>query len=85
MEINIELLNILGLLAEEDKFKVTAAVALGADSLSDIAKASGLDNGKITRTLVRLEKAGLVENRGDDRYRYCAKVLKDLYFEISRS
>jgi DNA-binding MarR family transcriptional regulator len=74
MEMNKDLLNILGLLADEDKFKVTRATALGAGTPGDIGKATGLDSSKIIKTLVRLEKAGLIENRGDDGYYYCAKV-----------
>lgn len=85
MEINMEILSITGLLADEDKFKVTAAISLGAGTLSDISNTTGLDNQKIIKTLVRLEKAGLIENLGDNGYHYCAKVLKDLNVELSHS
>jgi hypothetical protein len=85
METDIKLLSTMGLLADEDKFKVTGAIALGAGTPSDIGKTTGLDSSKIIKTLVRLEKAGLIENRGDNGYYYCAKVLKDLYFGLSQT
>jgi hypothetical protein len=85
MEINTKLLNILGLLADEDKFKVAAAISLGAGTVSAICNSTGLDDANIIKSIVSLEKAGLVENKGTAGYLYCPKALKDLNFELSRT
>jgi hypothetical protein len=85
MEINIALLQMLGSLADEDKFKIVATISLGNRSLKDIVNNTGLEGSKIIKILARLEKAGLIENREDDSYHYRAKGLKDLYFELSRT
>ena len=85
MEMIKELLNVLSLLADEDKFKILAAISLGTGTLSGIGKATGLDSPEIIKTLVRLEKAALIENKGDNGHRYCAKTIKDLNFELGRT
>lgn len=56
---------LVGLLAEEHRLAVVAALVLGATSTAEVRRATGLD-ARTTRTaLDRLERAGLVE-RSDD-------------------
>jgi hypothetical protein len=54
---------LLGLLAEEDRLRVVAALALGARTTAEVRTATGLDARAAGRALARLEDAGLV--RGD--------------------
>jgi hypothetical protein len=67
---------ILGLLAEEDRLKAVAALALGATSTAEIAAATGLGARQLGRALARLAAGGLVE--GDPAgYRLRAEVLRE--------
>jgi hypothetical protein len=56
---------LLGLVAEEDRIKVVAALALGARTTADIRERTGLDGRATGRALVRLEDAGVVRADGD--------------------
>jgi hypothetical protein len=85
MEKNLALLNIIGLLADEDNFKILAAIALGNRTLTEISGKTGFENAKIVKVMVKLEKAGLIENQGESGYCYCARVLKDLNHRIGHS
>ena len=51
---------LLGLLADDDRLKVVAALALGATTTAEVRTASGLDARGAGRALARLEDAGLV-------------------------
>jgi hypothetical protein len=51
---------LIGLLACEDRLRVFAAVALGARTVQEIAKRSGLEETKVQAALPRLLGAGLV-------------------------
>lgn len=51
---------LLGLLADDDRLKVVAALALGATSAAGVRDATGLDARTAGRALARLEDAGLV-------------------------
>ena len=84
MEINPELLSVTGTLADEENFKILAAVALGAKTPDKISRLTGFDNSKIIKSMVKLEKAGLVENTGDAGYRYCNQKLKDLNHHLNQ-
>ncbi len=55
---------IVGLLAEPDRLRVVAALALGASTLDDIAATAGLEPREATGALVRLEQGGLVATDG---------------------
>ena len=85
MEINPELLSIAGALADEENFKILAAVALGANTPEKICRLTGFDTTKITKAMVKLEKVGLVEDTGDAGYRYCNQKLKDINHNLNRS
>lgn len=52
-----------GLLADEERLRVFAAVALGARTVADAAHAAGLDETQVQNALPRLVQAGLVEQR----------------------
>ena len=52
---------LLGLLAEESRLKVVAAIVLGATTPAAVAGASGLDPKAVTKALDRLIKGGIVE------------------------
>jgi hypothetical protein len=84
MAMNLELMSIIGLLADEDNFKILAAIALGAGTLAEIGGKIGFDNAKIVKIIVRLEKAGLIEKIEETGYHYCPQVLADLNHNLGR-
>jgi hypothetical protein len=55
---------LLGLVAEDDRLRVVAALVLGAQSLADIAAAAQLDVRRTGRALSRLETGGVVSSEG---------------------
>jgi hypothetical protein len=60
---------LIGLLADDDRRKVVAAMILGASTTRDIASKSGLDLRRTVRSLTRLVNGGLVEEgRGDEHW-----------------
>jgi hypothetical protein len=52
---------VLGLLADEDRLRVVAALALGARTPAEVAAAAGMDIRRAGRALARLTTGGLVE------------------------
>jgi hypothetical protein len=52
-----------GLLGDEERLRVVAAITLGAQTVDDIADASGLEAGDVRRVLQRLVAAGLVDRQ----------------------
>jgi hypothetical protein len=68
---------LVGLLAEESRLKVMAAVVLGATAESAIAGATGLDAKSIRKALDRLIKGGLVEATRPDGLRVATERFKD--------
>ena len=56
---------LVGLLADDDRRRVVAALTLGATGLDTVVDASGLPSEKASRALARLVDAGLVA-AGDD-------------------
>lgn len=55
-----------GLLADEDRLRVFAALSLGAQSLTDVASTAGVEPRLVVRALKRLEKGGVVRRIGHD-------------------
>jgi hypothetical protein len=51
-----------GLLGNEDRLRVVAAIALGARTVDDVAQAAGLVPHDVRRVLQRLVAAGVVDN-----------------------
>jgi hypothetical protein len=69
---------LVGLLAEEGRLKVVAAIALGANTPAAIAGASGLEPKAVTKALERLIKGGLVEATGDRGLRVAVERFRDV-------
>jgi hypothetical protein len=67
---------LLALLAEPDRLKVLAAVALGANSLPDVADYAGLTPKTAAKALSRLAAGGLVEGGSGEGYRVRAETLR---------
>jgi hypothetical protein len=76
METNIEPKKIIGIMADEDKFKIIAAVALGANTLEKIAAMTGYDNQVILKALIKLETAGLAEKKENTGYTFNIEALR---------
>lgn len=55
---------LLGLLADEDRLRVVAALALGATTPAEVRDRTGLDARVVGRALARLEDAGVVVASG---------------------
>ena len=55
-----------GLLADEDRLRVFAALSLGARSLVEVADRSGVDARLAVKALKRLESGGVVRRLGND-------------------
>jgi hypothetical protein len=66
---------LVGLLADEDRLRVFAAVALGASTVAEIAERSGLDETVVQTALPRLVTSGLVSQ--DHGFRVSLEALQD--------
>src|SRR4051794_19825101 len=62
----VDAATIVGLLADPARLKVVAALALGARSLEDVARASGLPLKDVALAARRLARAGLVRRDGHE-------------------
>ena len=78
MEDDLAFRRILGLLTDEERFRITAAVSLGANTLDKIATMTGFDDPKIMKAIVKLEAAGLIEKKEDTGYSFCVDTLRGL-------
>jgi hypothetical protein len=58
---------LVGLLAEDDRLKAVAALALGAATLDDVVATSGLDARRAGAALERLASGGLVVTEADGK------------------
>jgi hypothetical protein len=67
---------LVGLLAEDSRLKVMAAVVLGATTESAIAGATGLDAKSIRKALDRLIRGGIVEATRPDGLRVATERFK---------
>lgn len=56
---------LLGLLADDDRLKVVAALTLGATTTAEVRDRTGLDARTVGRAIARLEDAGLVTAEGN--------------------
>jgi hypothetical protein len=68
---------LLALLAEPDRLKALAAVALGANSLPDVADYAGLDPKTAAKAVSRLVAGGLLEGGGGNGYRVRQETLRE--------
>ena len=75
---------LLGLLAEPDRLRVTAAVVLGHEHIGDIARVSGVDERAVGNALARLVAGGLMVRAGPG-YRFATEELKIAAQAVARS
>jgi len=68
---------LVALLAEPDRLKVLAAVALGANSLPDVAEYAGLLPKTAAKALSRLVAGGLLEGGSGEGYRVRYETLRE--------
>lgn len=68
---------VVGLLADDDRLRVVAAVALGARTADAVAEHTALDNRTVHKALERLVAAGLVEVGGDG-FRIAVERLREV-------
>lgn len=66
---------ILALLADPDRFRVASALALGAASVVEVERMSGLDQRTIERALSRLIAGGLVTKERGSGHRFATEEL----------
>jgi hypothetical protein len=59
-----EAATLLGLLADEDRLRVVAALVLGATTAAEVRAATALDARAVGKALARLEEAGVVVSDG---------------------
>src|SRR3989304_7121657 len=68
---------IRGMLSNENRLKVFAAVVLGASTLDKIGNMTKLDDNAIKRSLAQLRESGLIEKIDDAGYRLRIDVLRN--------
>jgi hypothetical protein len=68
--------DLLALLAEPDRLKALAAVALGAETLPEVAERAGLPPRAAARALNRLVAGGLLDGEGGEGYRVRSEALR---------
>ena len=76
MDVSPEPRELLALLAEPDRLRAVAAVALGATTLAEVAERAGLEPRAAARALSRLVAGGLLEGGRGERYRVRTETLK---------
>ena len=67
---------LLALLAEPDRLRALAAVALGARELAEVAERAGLEPKAAARALSRLVAGGLLEGEAGKGYRVRTEILQ---------
>jgi hypothetical protein len=67
---------VYGLLADDDRRRVFAALVLGAGDVAEVARAAGLEPRTVLVCLARLENAGVV-GKDADRWSVRADVLRE--------
>jgi hypothetical protein len=71
----LDAVRLAGLLADDDRRRVFAALVLGATDTASVATAAGLDVARTGKALSRLEEAGLVLRREDGRLEVDGQVF----------
>ncbi len=74
---------VLGLLADDDRLRVVAALILGARTPAEVAETTGLDVPTAGRALGRLSTGGLVEQDGDG-YRLVRERFREAFQTLDR-
>jgi hypothetical protein len=85
MNNDLALRRIIGLLADEDRFRIIAAVSLGANTMDTIATMTGLDNAAIMKVIGKLEKAGIIRKKDTAGYIFEIATLRALNREIRKN
>jgi hypothetical protein len=85
MEDKLAIRRIIGLLANEDRFRIIAAVSLGANTVDTIAAMTGLDNAAIMKAIVKLEAAAIIQKKESAGYYFEIETLRALNREISKN
>jgi hypothetical protein len=67
---------LLALLAEPDRLRAVAAVALGATTLGEVAERAGLEPRAAARALSRLVAGGLLDGEAGEGYRVRTEALR---------
>lgn len=78
-----EAFTLLGLLADDERLNVVAALALGARTPTEVAEATGLDVPRAGKALARLTTGGLVEQEGAG-YRLVRERFREAFRSIER-
>jgi hypothetical protein len=78
-----EAATLLGLLSDDDRLRVVAALALGARTPGEVAEASGLDVPRAGKALARLTSGGLVEQEKDG-YRLLGERFREALESLER-
>jgi hypothetical protein len=81
---NAEAATLLGLLADDDRLRVVAALVLGARTPAEVAAAAGLAVPRAGKALARLTSGGLVDQEHDG-YVLVADRFKEALATIERS
>ena len=69
---------IVGLLAEESRLRVVAAIALGADTESEVTARTSLAPKAVRKALDRLIRGGIVETTADRRLRVATERFREV-------
>jgi DNA-binding transcriptional ArsR family regulator len=78
-----EAATVLGLLSDDDRLRVVAALALGARTPAEVADRTGLDVPRAGRALARLTSGGLVDQEKDG-YRLASERFRDALESLER-
>jgi len=81
--VTTEAATLLGLLTDDDRLRVVAALALGARTPAEIASAAGLGVRRAGRALARLTSGGLVEQEKDG-YRLLTERFREALESFER-
>jgi hypothetical protein len=76
MDVSPEPRELVALLAEQDRLRALAAVALGAGTLAEVAERAGLEPRAAARALSRLVAGGLLDGEAGKGYRVRTEALR---------
>jgi hypothetical protein len=76
MDVSVGPRELLALLAEPDRLRALAAVALGAGTLAEVAERAGLEPRAAARALSRLVAGGLLDGEAGKGYRVRTEALR---------
>jgi len=68
----------LGLLADDERLRVVAALVLGARTTDDVVERTGLRNRRVLEALTRLESGGLVQRQNDGAWSFDVSRLREI-------